>query len=122
MFPKSGKYYGRPFSTGIGVTQVYPVSPTLFNIIVDAVVRVALQEICGPHEAQHGFGWLVGEHNICLYAYDGRIVGQDPIWMQTSLTTMVRIFDRVGLQKKLDKTKAMICTPGFIWWQEEAKA
>ena len=40
---KSGKYSGQPFSTGRVVTQGYPVSPKLFNIIVDAVVRETLQ-------------------------------------------------------------------------------
>ena len=53
---KSGQYYGRPFSTGRGLTQGYPVSPTPFTIIVDAVVRTTLQKICGPQEAQHSFG------------------------------------------------------------------
>ena len=28
---------------------------------------------------------------------------------------MVRIFDRVGLQKRFGKTKAMVFNPGFIW-------
>ena len=75
MVSKSGKYYGRPFSTGRGVTQGDPVSSTLFNIIVYAVVRATLQGICGPQEAQHGFGWLAGEHNIFFYTYDRRILG-----------------------------------------------
>ena len=61
---KAGKYYGQPFSTDRGVMQGDPVSLTLFNIIVDSVVRATLQEIYGPQEAQHGFGWLAGEHNI----------------------------------------------------------
>ena len=93
MFTKAGKYDGLPFSTGRGVTQGYPVSPPLVNTIVDILVRATLQEICGPHEAQHGLVWSVGEHKICFYAYDGRIAGQDPIWVQTALMTMVRIFE-----------------------------
>ena len=48
----------------IGVTQGEPVSPTIFNIVVDAVVREVLLEICGPQEAHHGFIWSAGEHNI----------------------------------------------------------
>ena len=35
---------------------------------------------------------------------------------------MVRMFERVCLQTNLGKTKAMICTPGFIWGQHGAEA
>ena len=94
VVPKSGKYYGRHFSTGRGVNQGEPISLTLINIIVYAVVRETLQEICEPQEDQHGFGWLAGEHNICFYADNGQIAGRDMIWVQTALTTMVRIFER----------------------------
>ena len=64
----------------------------------------------------------MGEHNICFYAYDGQISGQDPIWVQAALTKMVRMFERVGLQTNLDKTKAMIFTLGFVWGQQGAEA
>ena len=97
MVTKPGKYYGRPFSTGRGLTQGDPVSPKMFNIIVDEVVRVTLQEICGPQKDQHDFGWSEGEHNICFYADDLRIAGRYPIWVQKALTTMVIMFERFGL-------------------------
>ena len=48
VVPKAGKWYGHTFSMGRGVTQGDPVSMTIFNIVVDAVVRAALQEVCGP--------------------------------------------------------------------------
>ena len=114
VVPKARNLYGHYFSTGLGVTQGYPVSLTIFNIVVDVVVRAALLEVCRPQEDQHGFIWAAGEHNICFYADDGQIVDHNPIWVHTSLTEMVKMFDRVGLQKNLSKTKAMVCTPGFI--------
>ena len=64
MVPKAGKFYGRPFSTGRGVTQGDPVYPAIFNLVVDAVVRADLLEVCGTQESQHGFGWATGEHNV----------------------------------------------------------
>ena len=61
------------------MTQWDPVSPTIFNIVVDTLVREVLLEVCGPQEAQHGFGWLVVENNICVYADDRQIMGRNSI-------------------------------------------
>ena len=60
MVPKYGKYFGRLFCTEIGVTQGGAVSLTIFNIVVDAVLREVLLEVCGHQEAQQGIGWLAG--------------------------------------------------------------
>ena len=81
MVPKEGRFYGKPSRTERGVTQGGPVSPTIFNIVVDAVVSAVLLEVCGLHESQHGLGWAAGEHNIVLYAEDSHIVGRNPIWV-----------------------------------------
>ena len=44
----------------------------------------------------------------------GRIVGFNPIWVQTNLAEMVGMLKRVGLQTNMVKTKAMVFTLGFI--------
>ena len=105
MTPKAGKYFGGPFRTEGGVTQGDPVSPKIFNIVVDVLVRAVLLEVCGTQEAHHGFGWSVGEHIYFKYSDDGQIAGSNPIWLQTTLTSMVRIFEKVGFQKNLSKIK-----------------
>ena len=46
------------------VTQGNPVSPTIFNINVNAVVHSTFLEVCGPQESRHGLGWVAREHNI----------------------------------------------------------
>ena len=61
---------------------------------------------------------MAGEHSSVFYADNGRIAGRNPIWVQTKLTAVVRMFDRVELIQNLGKTKAMVCTPGFIWGQQ----
>ena len=111
---KEGKYFGRPFCMMRGVTHGQPLSLTIFNIVVDAVVRACMVEVCGPQEEHHSFGWVLGKHNIVLYEDDGRISGRNPLWVKTTLKAMVRVFERVGLQTNMGKTKAMVYTPGFI--------
>ena len=53
------------------MTQGDPVSPTVFKIVLDTVVRVVLLEVCRPQEAQHMLGWASGEHKIVFYVDDG---------------------------------------------------
>ena len=114
VVPKAGEFFGQSLRMERGVNQGDLVSPTIFNIVVDAVVREVRLEVFGPHEAHHGFGWAVVEHNIVFYADDVRISGCKSIWVQTTLTAVVSIFDRVGLQTNLGKTRSMVCTLGLI--------
>ena len=39
MVAKTGGYFPPPFQGYCGLTQVDPVSPTVFNVVVDAVIR-----------------------------------------------------------------------------------
>ena len=43
MAARAGSYYGKGFKGESGVTQGDPLSPTIFNVVVDAVVRHWLQ-------------------------------------------------------------------------------
>ena len=40
MMARTGGYYGKGFKGERGVTQGDPFSPTIFNMVVDAVVRM----------------------------------------------------------------------------------
>ena len=39
MMARAGGYYGEDFKGDRRVTQFDPLSPTIFNVVVDAVVR-----------------------------------------------------------------------------------
>ena len=102
----------------MGVTQGFLFPPNIFNIVVDVVVRLMLLEVCGPQEAHHGLVWEEGYKNIVFYADYGRIADCNPISAQTTLTMVVSMLERVGMQKDLGNTKAMVCTPGLIWGRQ----
>ena len=74
------------------MTQGNPAYPMIFNIVLDAVVREVLEEVCSPQDSQHGMVWAAGERNLVFYAYDGRIAGRDHEWVQDALTVTVAIF------------------------------
>ena len=44
------------------------------------------------------------------------------IYIIRIINIFVRMFERVVLQTNLGNTKAMVCTPGFIWGEMEAAA
>ena len=87
---RDGGCYGRPFNTYKGVILGYSVSPTIFNIVVNVVLQATLIEVYGPQEAQCGLVWAVGYQDILFYDDNGRIVGRNPIWVQGTLTKLVR--------------------------------
>ena len=99
--PKVKIFLGTPFGTVRGVTQVYPASHMIFNIMVDALVRATLEVICVPQEARHGMGWATGERNMIFYADVGRIGGRYHIWVQYKLTVSVAVFQQMGLETNL---------------------
>eukprot|EP00957_Ditylum_brightwellii_P056350 4271702-Ditylum_brightwellii.AAC.1 len=51
--------YGVPFRAERGVTQGGPLSPKLFNFVVDAVVREWLRQVVGDEDAKSGVGKAV---------------------------------------------------------------
>ena len=120
--PKSGKYLGKYFRTRRGVTQGDPISPMIFNIVVDAVVREVLGVVCGTQEAQHGLGWEAGDRNLVFYTNNDRLAGRDHEWMQEVLTVTVEMLHRMVLETNLYKTKSMVCITNLICgkWGEQA--
>ena len=56
MAARSGGYYGTSFKGERGVTQGDPLSPTLFNVVVDAVVRHWLEGLQAEHKEQEAEG------------------------------------------------------------------
>ena len=67
------------FKTGRGVIHGEPVSPTVLNSVVDAVVRAVLLYVFSPQESHHSIGWVLVKHNINFYADDSHFTGRNTI-------------------------------------------
>jgi hypothetical protein len=96
-------YYGNPIRSKRGTTQGDIASPTIFNILVDAVVREWYHQLQSE-----------GIHDIVratFYADDGHIFSTDATALQRATDLLVNILERMGLQTNATKTKAMICAP-----------
>ena len=111
MVARAGGYYGEAFKGVWGVTQGDLLSPTIFNVVVDAVVRhwvtMALEEA-----EKRGERGNEGSHQDALfYADDGMVASSDPRWLQWAFYALVSLFKRVGLRKNVRKMVSMVCRP-----------
>ena len=111
MVARAGGYYGTVFQGARGVTQGDPLSPTIFNVVVDAVVRHWVTVMTAGVE-ERGECEKEGRHQADLfYADDVIVASSDPCWLQGAFKTLDVLFDRVGLRTNVRKTVGMICRP-----------
>ena len=117
MVARAGGYYGTAFKGERGVTQVDPLSPTIFNVVVDAFVRNWVNGLVDEAEAEaKGETGREGRHQSAVfYADDGMVVSSDPAWLQGAFNALIAIFHRVGLLANVGKTVSMVCHPCQRW-------
>ena len=92
------------------MTQDNPLSPTIFNVVVDVVVRHWI-EVLQTATEEKGETGREGHFSAVFYADDRMVVSSDPVWLQGAFSALVAIFDRVGLRNNVNKTVSMTCHP-----------
>ena len=93
------------------MTQGDPLSPTIFNVVVGAVVRNWVTVVIAVMEerVEHG---QEGSHQASLfYADDGMVASSDPRWLQGAFNTLVSLFDRLVLRTNALKAVGMVFHP-----------
>lgn len=98
--------YGSCFKTERGVTQGDIVSPTLFNLVIDIVVRNLYASIEHKNSPDSSF-----PPSCVFYTDDGYTGGTDACNVKGLLTITLTQFMTYGLTTNCLKTKVMISNP-----------
>ena len=93
------------------MTQGDSLSPTIFNVVVGAVVRHWVAVMVERVEDQ-GEREKEGRHqNDLFYTEDGMVASSDLWWIQGSFSNLVGLFHKFGLQTNIWKTFGIVCCP-----------
>ena len=111
MVEKAGGYYGSAFKGSRGVTQVDPLSPTIFNFVVDAVVQHWVTVMVNSAEGRIRREQEGRCQNSLFWADDDMVTSSDPRWLQGNFVTLLVLFYRVGLKTNGIKTVTMVYRP-----------
>ena len=71
------------------MTQGDPLSPTIFNVVVDAVFPHWVNGIMEKAEARGETGREGRHQDALFYAEDSMVVLPDPAWIQGAVTALV---------------------------------
>ena len=111
MAAKSRGYYGPLFKGYRRVTQGYTLSPMLFNVAVDFIIRHWVTVVAETEEVTEGLGLSLRDLAAYFYANDGLIVSTQPERMQREFNVLTGLFDRVVLRTNMRKTVSMAHQP-----------
>ena len=99
MAAKARGNYRPVFQSHHGVTQRDPLSPTIFNVVVDSAIRhlVTVAEV--PHEGDIQEGLVLSIQTLLALfcANDGLVASPESARIQGAFDTLTGLFDRVGL-------------------------
>ena len=82
MVARAGGYYMAAFKGAQGVTQGDLLPPTIFNVVVDAVVHHWVSVMVEGAEERGERGQEDRHQNYLFYADDGMVASSEPRWLQ----------------------------------------
>ena len=115
-------YFSLPLKRYQGATQGDPLSPKIFNVVMDAVIRHWVTLVTPTEEGTGGLGLTIIDLEAYFYANNGFVASTQPERLQRVFDVRTGLFDRFKLRTNTAKTVGMVCqlchAPGGM--EEEA--
>ena len=108
MVAKVSRYSGRPFKGYQGVTQGDPLSPTIFNVVVDAVICHWLTVMTPTESGTGGLGLTIIDLADYFYANNSLVASTQPERLQRAFDGLNVLFDQFILRTNMTKTVDMV--------------
>ena len=109
MVSRSGHYYGAPFTGSRGVTHGDPLSPNIFNMVVNVVIFHWETRVSGEDADPKWFRRTVQKIAALLYAEDSLLALPRPAMSQEVLDILTGLFYRFILRNNVSKTMGIVC-------------
>ena len=78
MIARAGGYYEPPLKGYHGITQGYPISPTIFNVVVDTIIRHWVIVVAATEAGAGGLGFLIQELATNFNSDNGIVASTQP--------------------------------------------
>ena len=115
VVPKQNGFHGPALPATQGTTQGGLVLSTLFNVVVDNVIKTWLAMTVENQRVYHdGLGVTIRRCLGVFYANDCMVVSRDADLLQHAINVMVGLFQRYGLAANVAKSCTMTYQPGAL--------
>ena len=111
MVAKSGGYFGHPFKGYQGVTQGDPMYPTIFNVVVDAVICHWVTVVTPTEEGTVFLGLMIIYMLSYFCANDSLVESTQQERVHRFFGVLSGLFNRLFLWTNTVKTVGMVCQP-----------
>ena len=111
MVARAGRYFGYPFKRYRNVIQGYPLSPKIFNTVVNTVIRHWVALVASTKDGTEVLGLSIQDLVAYLYADDGLVTSTQTERLQRVFNVLTNLFDRVGLRTNMINMVSMACQP-----------
>ena len=109
MVARAGRYFVIPFKGYHSITQGKPLFPTIFNVVVDAVIRYWLAVVEPTKDGTEVLGLYIQDLAVNFYGNDVLVTLTHTERIQSAFDVLTGLFDQVSLWENTWKTVSMAC-------------